>query len=542
MGALQRYLGLRRLIGPALRVALGAALLGGHVWLLPHLLRAFTRSDLVVKLTPQEDPKEALFDFEAQLPPDLVGRATFLVDGRPREALTFPPGPGLHRVEWSLSYRGGFSRRVGLTRFVGPFQDPKHPPCSARLYLSQSLLDDGEAGPGTLAWALRRVIEAEMEGLEVIVLGKFKHISHLEIWWGEKGFFFREMALRIKMTIEFEGGDVPVSFSLTPRLVEGKLTLSREASASVEGEGWLEQAASYVADGDRRATEIAQQQIDAIGSFLEDLLSTPPPFPLGKGRFIRFTYCQDQEIQITERGAAVIPLAIMPWSGEAEFAPVALPPGERLSFPEAPLALDLDLNAVNGILHYLWASGYLDEELARSGVTDWFQQEEAVRRFLSLRLAELRFSVPPTLEPHADEEMPLRLGVEASLKLEDRGEETRARLFGRLGVNLFSSAPARVRVDLSIEDLVLTCTPQEDILLPCYADIFEEVRRRSADLQEPLSILLSDYLSALIGGLRFAEEGVPLQLVPSSSRVSAHRSGASGWVRVELFGALQRAQ
>ena len=57
------------------------------------------------------------------------------------ETRTDSDGPGLDRRRWSIAYRGGYTREVGASQLVGPFQDPDHPPCSGRVIVGQKLLD-----------------------------------------------------------------------------------------------------------------------------------------------------------------------------------------------------------------------------------------------------------------------------------------------------------------------------------------------------------------------------------------------------------------
>ena len=66
---------------------------------------------------------------------DLTGPLTF--DGTPTIAarVSTDAGPGLRHRTWTASYRGGFTREVGASQLVGPFQDPAAPACSGRVVI-----------------------------------------------------------------------------------------------------------------------------------------------------------------------------------------------------------------------------------------------------------------------------------------------------------------------------------------------------------------------------------------------------------------------
>jgi hypothetical protein len=111
------------------------------------------------------------------VPPELEARVVETLDD------DAPPGPGLHRKRWSVSYRGGFARSVGMAQLVGPFQDPMAPACSGRVVVAQRLLDDGKAGPGTIAGELKTMLEQELVDVGEFPIGDFQRVEDVSLRW-----------------------------------------------------------------------------------------------------------------------------------------------------------------------------------------------------------------------------------------------------------------------------------------------------------------------------------------------------------------------
>src|SRR5690606_11954935 len=86
-------------------------------------------------------------------------------------------GPGLVRRTWTVRYRGGFERTVGAAQLVGPFQDPAARACTGRIVVSQRLLDDGRAGPGTVAAEVARALDAELAGESYVGVGSYRRVE-----------------------------------------------------------------------------------------------------------------------------------------------------------------------------------------------------------------------------------------------------------------------------------------------------------------------------------------------------------------------------
>ena len=512
-------------------LGVGAGLVLGHVWALPRILRAFERPALSVRVTLPARVAAGPLALNAQLPPGV--NPTFLVDDTPQKTPAL--SAGMRHLAWRVLYRGGFVREVGKTLLVGEPQTLEDPPCGARVVLHQRLLDDGTANPGTFANVLRRMANSQMTGMSVPVLGKLTEIRAVRIWWSAKT--ERDpQALRILMEAAFEEGVVPLSFWLMPRIEGGALVLSRYASARVEGAGWFEKAAAFVVRGDSFATDIAQEQLDLAGSMVEEMLRTPPPFPLWEGKALRLAYCKGRDIEITEREAASIPLAVLLPQGGAVPAITLSLPLSAPSVSSAPLSLDMNLETLNGVLYFLWVKGYFERALGELNAREWLNEKAEAQRFLTLRLAGLSLSLPPVIEPRAGER-PLWVGLEASLRLEDRGQLSEAKLFSRFSLGLRPEGEG-IGADLSFDEAALTCE-EGGVLLPCYADLFAELKKHTPEFEAPIEAFLGGYLSALLSQLRLSDPSLPVAFSIEKRQVGTWRAGGTVGLRLELWGGLR---
>jgi hypothetical protein len=510
---------------------LGLGLVLLHVFGLPRWLEAFSRPSLVVELdkfSPRAPEGEPSFSFS--LPPGLRERVSFSVDGSPA---VWPVSleAGAHRLDWSVLYRGGFLRKVGVTLLVGPSPSWVEPPCSLRLRVARSLLDDGSQGPHTIAGLVARQVEAQMRGQKVPLLGQFSKVERLRLQWLRVSSGVD--VLVVQLGLSFEAGRVPVGLVFLPQVVEGRLRLLRKASAQVKAEGWFERIAVAVVGGDSMATKIAQEQVDLGATLLEDALAVPPPFEVPGGPRLTLRYCGKTPLAVVG-GDVVVSLALDAWKSPAPLAPVLLPSVAVAPAGEAPLSLEVDLNALNGVLHTLWVSGFLDREIERAGLVGWFQRDERVQRFLSLRLASLSLALPPMVQ--ADAAGKLWLWLEAALALEDKGQTIPARVFSTFGLGLESGEePARLVV--SPGDLALTCEPVPGRLEPCYADLFAEVQKRRAELAKPLQEMLQGFLQRLLANLRI--EGPGVRFVVEETRAAWVSAPGGGVARLSVFGSLE---
>lgn len=508
----------------------GLLLAGAHAALLPGWLASFARPELSVQLDHfQPRIPAGTVPFHAALPPALAPRVSFTVDGAPS---AWPPSvaPGPHRLDWQTVYQGGFQRRVGLTVLAGPAPDPGTLPCSVRVRVARDLLDPGEAVPGSVAGLVKQQLEAQLSGQSVPLLREFQRVESVQLRWAALS--NGEHALVVGLVVSFARGTVPVGVAFAPTLADGRLLLVRKAAARVEGKSWFEDLASYLAGGDGLATDLAQEQVDQAAALIEDALRAPPPLYLPGGPTLALAYCDGAPLRVQE-GDAIVSLGLLPWEGASPVAPLALPRYDEAPPSSAPLSIDLDLNALNGVLHTLWASGYLDQQLARAGLTDWFQRDERVKRFLSLRLAALSLALPPVLAPGP--QGALSLWIEAALTLDDRGTSTAARVFGRFTTSIAPDAPG-VAVTLQPDDLALRCDAPEGTLHPCYADLFPEVVRQQDALLAPLQQELRRYLGEMLAQLSIRGPGVEFSI----TRAQAELVGSPGapWARLSLEGTL----
>ena len=92
---------------------------------------------------------------------------------------------GLRHARYSVTYRGGFTRSVGVSGLVGPFQDPAKPACTGRVVVGQKLLDDGTAGPATIAGEIKRTLAAELDGESFTGIGKFEGVDEVSLRWAQ---------------------------------------------------------------------------------------------------------------------------------------------------------------------------------------------------------------------------------------------------------------------------------------------------------------------------------------------------------------------
>jgi hypothetical protein len=213
---------------------------------------------------------------------------------------------------------------------------------------------------------------------------------------------------------------------------------------------------------------------------------------------------------------------------------------------DAPLAVELELDAVNGILHALWQSGYLARVIREEGLDERFNSDPLVRGLLSVRLADVTLPLPPTvwLPPGTvpgSGQPRFRLGVEAGLRIRDRDLYTPARVFGVVGLDFRGAAAAnaaspRLVADLTLDDLALTCTPEPGVLAPCYSDLVRSMRQRAGDLHGLLTERFTRLLSDLILDRRIGLADAHFRV--DRARVHARGVAPTAVIRVDLYGRL----
>jgi hypothetical protein len=454
-----------------------------------------------------------------------------------------PPGPGLHRRRWSVAYRGGFSRSVGAAALVGPFQDPAARACTGRVLIGQRLLDDGHAGPGTVAATLTAALDDNLRGQGFFPIGDYQGTRAVALAWSrladhpDDRAMFGEAPpagyLRVAVTVAFAHLELPIVVALTPEVAGDALHLRVDARAEL---AFGNRALQWVSDklgADRLATRLARGQLDRL---LITTLAPPPPFALPGGATLRFLYC-DGPIEITAAGAA-LPFAVE--LGRVDHAPTILPPrlgpGPRPPVDAATtVALDLDLDALNALLFELWRAGALDQRLAEAGLDRRFNADPTVREFLSVRLAPVRLALPPVVvaTPRG-----LRLSAAATVAIRDGDASTTGRIWGGLDLAFAAAPGATLATTVDLGALELSCERTPTTLVPCYGDLVDALRGRGGELHGALTEAFTSLLAAIFVDRRVGVDGAPADLVVHGATPRLFTAGANATLRLDLAATL----
>lgn len=508
---------------PAIHAALGLAIAAAHAAGFVALAARCRGTELAVRVAgPPAAPAPAI---QAALPAALTARV----------AVDDTAGP-LHRRRWTVRYRGGVERSVGAVQLVGPFQDPDAARCVGRVVVGQRLLDDGQAGPGTIAAAMRRALETELRGEVVLGAGALVRIDGFALRWAELGHHPEDRALvedaigepaaagyvRASATLVFERVTVPVIVALIPAPPSrgtGELRFQIAARAALAFDSRVLQWLSDRLGGDWLATRVARRQAsDAIVT----AFAPPPPFALPGGQTLRFTYC-DEPPSIAEGDHGALPFGIaLGRARDPRILPPHLDPGPRAAPPPSTqLALDLDLDALNALLYELWRGGLLDRRLADAGLDRRFNTDATVAALLSLRLSPLQLALPPvvTATPGG-----LRLSAEARVAIHDGASVTAGRVWGGLDFRFGRSSRAAIEpVAVDLGELELSCergapaaaagTAAAAItLVPCYGDLVAALRGRTSEFHGALTAGFAQLLSDIFVG-RLTAAGLAAELV-----------------------------
>lgn len=567
----------------ALAATLGAALFGAHVLGFPTLIDRVGGDGLQIR---SEAPRIGdTLDMSGTWPEHLGDRVK--VEVRPGGLSA--DGPGMHRIEWSVRYRGGFERRVGRTQLTGPFQDLAAPPCALRLVLGQRFLDGIDHGqrrsnsqksvrkgapgrlddlletlidepqPGSLAHLIASMVQEQMDDFDQWPIGEFRGIGGVRMRWvrtediddgklraaialaGQKAAAKTPVGgvLRTLLSLKFEDGNVPVWISIVPVIGPSGLSLSANVRAEVDLDSWFYQWIADLFDGDDLATSTAKNELDYA---LASALGLPPPIELGRGHRLRFAYCDSEPIDVVTGRYAAIPIRLVHETTTGS-APILFGPAVRdrpLDMP-APMAIEFELDAMNGILNELWRSGFLDQALAELSLAERFNQDPLVRELLSVRILDVKLAMPPTLWQSARPSPDLFLGVEADIAISDRGQVTPAHLFGAVGIGFRTGASDTPLVaELTLSELSLTCEPEPGLLTPCYNDLVQAFRDRAGDIHGELSQRFTALYNRIVVGRRIDLQQASLRIEDAAVGTTAHRPTAV--VRVDLFGRLQPGQ
>jgi hypothetical protein len=457
-----------------MKVAIGIAIVAIHLIAFVAFAGRSAGHELAVEVhSPLASAKR---DLAGTVPAELAGRVVETRDG---------DGPGLRREHWRVAYRGGFTREVGATQLVGPFQDPAAPPCSGRVVVGQVLLDQ-------IAVVMRKLLDQQMQGEEVFPIGKYKSIEAFTLEWArfeshpiDATLLGTEAAphgyVRATARLLFDRVAVPLVLVAVPEQVDTQLHFRVQAFARVEVSNSVVQWLNAKVDVTSSiATKIANHEISAM---LVTALAPPPPFELDKDQTLTFTFCKDP-VEILDHELGALPFAVQ--LGRTGIAPPLFPPAATRPTTRA-LAIDLDVNALNAILYELWRTGWLDKRLAEVGLDRRFNRDPTVTEFLTVRLSPLRLALPPVIEPAGDH---LRLAADARVDLADGGT-TVGRVYGGLDFHFTDKLGVATHVGV----LELACERSPTTLVPCYADLVAAVADRGADFDGALTTAFGKLLA-----------------------------------------------
>lgn len=458
-------------------------------------------------------PASATLDLDGSAPPG--ARARRLLDDATRPA----SDPGLRRVRWLAEYRGGYRRAVGATQLVGPFHDPAAPPCSGRVVVGQQLLDGGG-----LAALLDQLLRAELTDQGRFPIGDFTGLRDLALRWAERAHHPDDEAmlrrlprlaaaqggyLRATATIAFERVAIPVVLAIVPYLDGKVLRVELALRGHLAFANGVAQWLSDLTGADRLFDRLARQQLDELVLLA---LEPPPPVPLPGGGTLRFSPCGAQPT-VVEGVAGTLPFAVEvePLPGYPSHLPPLSPPGPTPPPSRAPLALELDLNALNALLYGAWRDGFLDRQLAAAGLDARFNTDATVATYLSVRIDPPRLTLPPVVTATAGG---LVLAAESALHLRDGERTTLGRVWTAMQLEEAAATPATpVGLRASLHQLELTCEPRPAVLAPCYGDLVSALQARASELDAALTTALEAIVRGLFVDRTLGDRALPAELV-----------------------------
>ena len=473
----------------------------------------------------------------ATVPAALAARVVAAQDGA---------APGLVRRTWTVRYRGGHERAVGAARLVGPFQDPAARACVGRVVVAQRLLDDGRAGPGTIAGEVARLLDAELRGEGFFPAGDYERVEAVTLYWAELERNPQDAALvpaaprgyvRVTATLVFERVRVPVVVALVPKLAGGELAFDIHARAELDLGNRALQWVSDKIGGDRLATRLARRQLDGA---VITALAPPPPLELPGGQRLTFDFCgEPPDIRDGAWGALAFAVGFGRVEDPAVLPPRRGPAPRRAIAPDAALAIDVDLDGLDALLFELWRTGFLERRLAEAGLDRRFNADPIVTEYLSIRLSPLALALPPVL---AATPTGLRLAAEARVAIEDGATSTPARVWGALELRIGPGplrAPARAP-SVELGALALSCERTATTLVPCYADLVAAVRERGPAFHDELTQAFTALLDELFTGRRVggAGAGLPAELVIRAARPSVTSAAGNASLHLDLDAAV----
>ncbi|HEU0034017.1 MAG TPA: hypothetical protein VFQ53_25495 [Kofleriaceae bacterium] len=483
-------------------------------------------------------------DLVLEVPPRLVGSAAGTLPDGIAATREVAGTHGLAHARYSVAYRGGYTRSVGVTALVGPFQDRAKPACTGRVVVGQRLLDDGKASPGTVAGTMTKSLDAELRGMTVFGIGDFQRATATTMRWAQLVNHPDDRAMvgaaphgyvRVTTTLVFDRVGIPLVVALVPEPTAKQLGFRIASRAELDFDNGALQWISDKLGGDRLASRLARREIEGA---LVTALAPPPPFELPGGQQLVFAYC-DGPPEIVEGVAGALPFAVV--FGEVprdrELAPPRHGPAPRAPLADTGmLAIELDLDAANALLFELWRTGYLDRELARAGLDRRFNTDPIVTELLTLRISPPVLALPPVLGAAHDR---LQLYADARVAIADGAATTIGRVWGGLDFRFADQQrPDLEPVTVDLGALELSCERRPTTLVPCYADLVAALRDRGADFHGALTRTFSDLLDDIFVDRRVSASGLPAELVIRAARPSVRIAGDNASVHLELDAAL----
>lgn len=537
----------------------GVALIGVHSALFPVLGSQCKGTSLSVRVKAPTSAEH--LTMRVEVPKEIRSRVKTFLNGRPADLSKASAGPGMHRAEWRVRYAGGFERRVGFTQLVGPFQDPDKPPCAVRLFVGQSFIDDGKQSPGTAVAMVKDIIVKQMEDFKQWPIGKFKEIRELRAQWVGMGnkkwsedlhttITFENLKnlpsgyFGLTSTIRLDDGAVHLKIAIVPRIKGKEIDLKAYVEADVKLDNRVYNWVAAKLDIDDRVASEVQSELRGA---MADVFTLPPPVPLPGKRKLSFRYCPGAKLQIKDGSYAMIPVAIQLDGAHPGVLPISLGYAKSAAAKKrdhmAPLSFEFELEAINSVLYYLWHSNFLDEHLKKAGrIEERFNENSIVKELLSIRLENVRLSLPPTATATGykrTEGPPFQIAAAATMDIRDGKTTTKANIFSTIGFDFVGSDARKAVAKLTFRKLHVTCEPEPGLLKPCYADIVEVMRNRSDALHGELTRQFTKTFNALVIDRYIGNDESVAGFQIDNAKVTATPSGRTGIIRVDIFGKIK---
>jgi hypothetical protein len=253
--------------------------------------------------------------------------------------------------------------------------------------------------------------------------------------------------------------------------------------------------------------------------------------------------CPDRAVAVVVGSWAAVPLRWMvggavpdPDGGPPIRPPTRGPVAFTAPSPDAGLTLDLDLDALDGLLFELWRTGWLDERLDEVAAHERFNTHEIVATYLTLQVSPLRLRLPPSLRPTTGGG--LALDVALRVDIADGTLVTAGHAWTTLALGLKAGA-AFIEADVGVTALELSCEPSPGLMRPCYGDVVDAIRTAAPEAHAQLAGALTSALTGVFAPRRLEADGSPAAIELSGARARILASGTDGrFVRVSMDGTI----